>query len=48
MKVWRNLRSPKIGRVEFCDGCGTVITPAQRSREIREHTRDDIARSVGR
>ena len=48
MKLWKNLRSPKIGRVEFCEPCGTVTTPSQRSERMREQVRDEVARSLGR
>ena len=47
MKLWKNLRSPKIGRVQFCEPCGTVTTPSQRSERMREQVRDEVARSLG-
>lgn len=48
MKLWKTLRSPKIGRVEFCEPCGTVTTASQRSERMRAQVRDDLARNLGR
>jgi hypothetical protein len=48
MKLVKNLLSPKIGRVDFCEPCGYVSTPGQRSQEMREQARDDVARIIGR
>ena len=48
MKLWKNLMAPHIGRVEFCEPCGTVTTPSQWSERMRVRVRDEVARSVGR
>jgi hypothetical protein len=48
MKLWKNTRSPKMDRVEYCEPCGTVTTGAQRSERIREQVRVEVAQSIGR
>jgi hypothetical protein len=48
MKLFTKLRSPKVGKVDFCEPCGTVTTSSQRSARMREQVRDDVARTLGR
>ncbi len=40
-------RQVELGRVEFCDSCTQVSTPASRAQALRKRTRTDALYRVG-